>query len=258
MLRFGVLIDGGGRDELTRQLVPLGAIDWIDRADTLVGRATEGAFDVVLCGLHEANGRSVAPTLVELAAYRPSLPVILHTRLTRITLDALLAVFAPGLRLECAIRPFARLAEIVGHVLSASYRPGVSPLLLQLVLRRTPESIVHFIALGILMARERRTVEELAAWAGVSARTIDRRLQAVGWASPHVVLHSFTALDAVWLISEYRWSARRVQLVRGFPHPSSVTRLLATYAGTRPSTLAEDGGFAAAFDHVMRRLTGND
>ena len=255
MLRFGVLIDGGGRDEVTRQLAPLGAIGWFDRADALIGQATEGAFDIVLSGLHDASGRSVAPTLVELAAYRPALPVILHTRLTRATLDALLAVFAPGLRLECAVRPFARLAELVGHVLSAGYRPGVSPLLLQRILPRTPESITLFIALGILVARERRTVEELSAWAGVSARTIDRRLRRAGWASPHVVLHAFTALDAVWLMSEYGWSARRVQLVRGFPHPSSVTRLLATYAGTRPSTLAEDGGFGAALDHVMRLVS---
>ena len=256
MLRFGVLMNGGGRDEITRQLAPLGAIEWFERADALIDRATAGAFDVVLSGVHEKHGRSVAPTIVELAAHRPSLPVILHMRPTRAALDALQAVFAPGLRLECAIRPFARLSEIVGHVLSASYRPGVAPLLLQHILPRTPESITLFIAFGILVARERRTVEELSAWSGVSARTIDRRLRRAGWASAHVVLHSFTALDAVWLMSEYGWSARRVQLVRGFPHPSSVTRLLATYAGTRPSTLAEDGGFGAALDHVMRRLLG--
>jgi hypothetical protein len=49
-----------------------------------------------------------------------------------------------------------------------------------------------------------------------------------------------------------------VQTVRGFPHPSSVTRLLARYAGVRPATLREDGGFAAALEHVTRVLTSRD
>jgi hypothetical protein len=58
----------------------------------------------------------------------------------------------------------------------------------------------------------------------------------------------------VWLITEYGWSARLVQLERGLPHGSSVTRLLSRYCGTRPATLREDGGFPAALEHVERVL----
>jgi hypothetical protein len=35
-----------------------------------------------------------------------------------------------------------------------------------------------------------------------------------------------------------------------------VTRLLANYAGTQPLTLAEDGGYAAALEHVTSSLSG--
>jgi hypothetical protein len=172
----------------------------------------------------------------------------------RSALHDLLAVFALGLRMECVVQPFARFAPMVRHVLSPAYRPGVAPLLLyHFVPLATPELAV-FVALAILAARERRSVEELAAWTGVSPRTIERRLQRADWPPAFVVLHSFTALDAVWLMTEYGWSAQRVQRERGFATASSVTRLLASHAGTRPSTLAEDGGFAAALEHVMHRL----
>jgi hypothetical protein len=113
-----------------------------------------------------------------------------------------------------------------------------------------PTALRVFVALAILAAPARRGVEEVARWSGVSLRTIERRLRHARWPAARVVLQSFTALDVVWLMTEYRWSARRVQQVRAFSHPSGVTRLLATYAGTRPATLFEDGGFAAALEHV--------
>jgi hypothetical protein len=140
-------------------------------------------------------------------------------------------------------------------VLSPFYRPGVGSLLLQHFVPRAPTPVALFLAFAALSAPERRSVGELSSWTGLSSRTIDRRLRRHGWASAHVVLHAFSALDTIWLMTEYGWSARLVQRVRGFPHPSSVTRLLAAYAGTLPSTLIADGGFPAALEHVTRTLS---
>jgi hypothetical protein len=255
VLRIGVLAGAGDHDDVSRQLGPLGAVDWFTCADALVARVVESALDVVVTGLRDESGRSVAALVVELAARRPSLPVVLHTKLDRRTLDELLAVFAPGLPMECVVRPFAELAPMLHHVLSPFYRPGVAPVLLQHFVARAPASLATFLAAGALTAPERRSVEEVASWTRLSSRTIDRRLRRHGWASAHVVLRAFSALDAIWLMTEYGWSARLVQQVRRFPHPSSVTRLLATYAGTSPSTLVADGGFPAACDHVTHTLT---
>jgi DNA-binding phage protein len=250
LLKIGVLTGGDGRDDVSQQLSPLGAIEWCERVDALVDRATEGGLDAVVTGLQDEVGRSIAPTLVDLAARRPKLPVIVYARVNRDTIEKLLAVFALGLRMECVVRPFARIEPVLRHMLSPSHRPGVAPLLLHHFMPHVPMALRVFIALTILVGPARRGVEEVARWSGVSSRTIERRLRHAGWPAAHVVLRSFSALDAVWLMTEYGWSARRVQLVRAFPHPSSVTRLLARYAGSRPATLSEDGGFAAALERV--------
>ena len=254
MLRIGVLTGTGDRDDVARQLGSRGAVEWFDCADALVRRAIAGGVDVVVTGSRDAAGRSVAPSVVELAAHRPSLPVVLHTKLDMRTLDELLALFAPGLSMECVIRPFAPLTPTLHYVRSPFYRPGVGPLLLQHFVARAPAPLALFLAVGALSAPHRRSVEEVASWTRLSSRTIDRRLRGHGWAPAHVVLQAFSALDAVWLMTEYGWSARLVQQVRRFTHPSAVTRLLGSYAGTLPSTVIADGGFPAALEHVTRRL----
>jgi hypothetical protein len=256
--RIGVLPGGGGRVDVSRQLGAVGVVEWFEHAEALTARVREGALHAVVTGLRDERGRSIAATLVELAAFRPTLPVVLHARISRPALEELCAVYAPGLRMECAIRPFGRLEPVLRHMLSQEYRPGVAPLLLQHFMPRMPEAVALFVALAILTAPARHSVEELATWSGVTPRTIDRRLRRAGMALPHVVVQSFAALDAIWLMTEYGWSAQRVQQVRAFPHASRVTRLLASYAGTRPSTLMEDGGFTAALEHVTRELLPGD
>jgi hypothetical protein len=258
VLQIGVLAGGGGRVDVSRQLAAVGAVEWFERAEALTARAREGGLDAVVTGLRDEHGRSVAATLIELAAFRPTLPVVLHVRISRAALIELLAVSAPGLRMECVVRPFGRLEPALRHMLSPDYRPGVAPALLHHFMPRVPDTVALFVALAILAAPARRSVEELAAWSGVTPRTVDRRLRRAGMARPHVVVQSFAALDAIWLMTEYGWSAQRVQQVRAFPHASGVTRLLASYAGTRPSTLMEDGGFTAALEHVTRELLPED
>jgi hypothetical protein len=117
-----------------------------------------------------------------------------------------------------------------------------------------PSALAVFVMLAILEAPARRSVAELAAWSRSSVRTIERHLRREQWPAARVVAHSFSALDAVWLMTEYGWSARRVQEVRGFSHASGVTRLLSTYAGTKPASLIADGGFPVALEHVSRIL----
>jgi hypothetical protein len=251
---IGVLAGAGGRDDVSRQLAPLGVVAWYERAEALVERARAGAVDAVVTGFDDASGRSVAPTIVALAACCAALPIIVHGRVDGATLHKLLAAFVPGLRMHCAVQPFQRLAPALRHVLSPAFRPSVTPVLLQRFVPRAPAALRVFVALAALVASTRRGVEEIAGWNGVSSRTIERRLHRERWPAAHVVLQSFVALDAVWLMTEYGWSARHVREVRGFPHESSVTRLLTRYAGVRPATLREEGGFEAALAHVERVL----
>lgn len=253
-MRIAVLSGAGGRHELSRQLAPIGELTWCDRGESLVAEVRDGGLDAIVLGASDERGRSVAPIVVDIADAQPSLPVVIHTRIDRAAIDGLLGIMTLGLRMECAVRPFARLERVVRFVLAGNYRPGVAPLLLHHFMPHVPPTLALFVALAILEAPARRSVAELAEWGRSSTRTVERHLRREGWPAAHVVAQSFTALDAVWLMTEYGWSAQRVQAARGFSHPSGVTRLLSTYAGTKPATLIADGGFPAALEHVSRVL----
>lgn len=243
------------RDQLGRDFAAVGGVEWYDAASAAVERVRRGGVDVVLCGLEDEAGRSIIATVVALAAAAPAVPVILSARVNRATMHKWLAVVATGLRLEPVIEPYQRLEPVVRRVIEPGFRPGVSAVLLQQFVPDAPTTLQVFVALAALGAPMRHSVERIALWSGVTPRTIERRLRRARWPSARTVLQSFTALDAVWLMTEYGWSARRVQQVRRFPHESSVTRLLARYVGLRPATLREAGGFPEALAHVASIVT---
>jgi hypothetical protein len=253
--RIAVLGPIDGREDVVRELEPSAALEWYQRPDALVDHVPIRPMDAVILGLQDETGSSIVATVVEIAARRPSLPVVIYDRIDGATLRSVLAIFGVGLRMECAPRPHEGLATVLRRVTSPNYRPSVVPLLLYHFVGPAPKPLQLFLALAALSVPERRGVDEISRWCGVSLRTIERRLASARWPTARVVLHSFIALDAVWLMSEYGWSARRVHTVRGFAHASSVTRLLARYVGLRPSSLREDGGFPAALEYVTRALS---
>ena len=253
---IAALVPGGSaRDDVARELTGVATIDWARDAAALVQRVAAGGVDAVVAGVEDERGASLAPTVAALAAEAPAVPVVVHAPMNGAALRKLLAVLTPGLRMACAVQPHERLEPVVRRVLSPDYRPPAGPVLLQHFVPLAPTRLRVFVALAAVAPPARRGVAAVAAWAGVSTRTIERRLARAGWPPARTVVQSFAALDAVWLMAEYGWSARRVQQVRRLPHESSVTRLLSRYCGSRPATLREDGGFSAALEHVTRALT---
>jgi hypothetical protein len=260
VVTIAALIAAGWRDDLSRELAPVGGVEWCDGANALVARASAPDVDVVVTsfdGFGDGHTQSVAPAVVAISARRPKLPIVLYDRIDGGTLPKLLALFTTGLRMTCAVHPHESLAPVVRHVLSPSFLPPVTPVLLQRFVPYAPAGLALFVAMAALVAHSHRAVAEVARWNGTSPRTIERRLSRAGWRGAHVVLQSFAALDAVWLMTEYGWSAHHVQEVRGFSHGSAVTRLLVRYAGVHPGTLREDGGFAAALEHVTEALSAD-
>ncbi|MDB4917218.1 MAG: Helix-turn-helix, AraC protein [Gemmatimonadetes bacterium] len=254
VLRIGALRVRGGSNDLAPVLAPLGTLEWHAHADALAARVASHALDAVIVPLADESGRSLGSTIATIAGLAPQVSIIVRDQLNGTTVSQLMAVFTTGLRMEFAVRPYQALDALLVRMQSDTYRPGVAPVLLQRFVPVASASLKVFVALAAITAPERRSVEEISAWCGVSTRTIERRLLRAQWPPAHVILQSCSALDAVWLMSEYSWSARRVKNVRSFSHASSVTRLLKVYCGMLPSTLRESGGFPAALEHVARAL----
>jgi hypothetical protein len=259
MPTVGALVrDYATQDSVARQLRRVADVQFVDSANALVRIGVEGAVGAVIAELGDETGRSVAPTVVELTARAPSLPIVLYDVLNRPAIDRLSEILVPGLRIEFVLRDVEPLGTTVRQALGAALPPTVAPILLERFLPLAPPSLHVFIAVAALKAPSGRSLEHLAQWSGVTRRTLARRLATAGWQPPSVVLQTFRALDAVWLMTVFRRSARRVQELRGLGSPSSVGRLMRRYLGLAPLELRDAGGFAAALDIAERAIVGTN
>lgn len=254
MPKVGALVhDFAAQESVARQLARVAEVEFVDSAAELTRVVVERAVGAVITELSDEAGRSVAPMVVELVARAPALPIVLYDVLNRPAIDRLGEILVPGLRMEFVLRDLEPLGTTVRRALGSALPPTVAPLLLDRFLPLAPLSLRVFIAVAALKAPSGRSLEHLAQWSGITRRTLARRLAAAGWEPPSVVLQTFRALDAVWLMTGGR-SARRVQELRGFGGPSSVGRLMRRYLGLAPLELRDAGGFAAALDIAERGI----
>lgn len=259
MATVGALVrDFATQESVTRQLSRVAEVEFVDSAAQLTRAVFERGVGAVITELRDEAGRSVAPLIVELVARAPALPIVLYDVLNRPAIERLGEILVPGLRMEFVLRDLEPLGTTVRRALGSALQPTVAPILLERFLPLAPPSLHVFIAVAALKAPSGRSLEHLAQWSGITRRTLARRLAAAGWESPSVVLQTFRALDAVWLMTVGGRSARRVQELRGLGGPSSVGRLMRRYLGLAPLELRDAGGFAAALDIAERAIVGND
>jgi hypothetical protein len=259
MPTVGALVrDFATQDAVARQLARVADVRFVNTAAALVQVGVEDGVGAVITELSDEAGRSVAPMVVELTARVPTLPILLYDVLNRPAIDRLQEILVPGLHTEFVLRDVEPLGTTVRRALAGALPPTVAPILIERFLPLAPTSLHVFIAVAALKAPSGRGLEHLAQWSGVARRTLARRLAAASWQPPSVVLQTFRALDAVWLMTVSGRSARRVRELRDLGGPSSVGRLLRRYLGLAPLELRDAGGFAAALDIAQHAIIGND
>src|SRR5580704_3178273 len=243
MPTVGALVrDFATQDAVARQLSRVADVRFVDSAAALVQMGVDGGVGAVITELSDEAGRSVAPMVVELTARAPSLPIVLYDVLNRPAIDRLQEILVPGLRTEFVLRDVEPLGTTVRQALAGALPPTVAPILIERFVPLAPLSLHVFIAVAALKAPSGRSLEHLAQWSGVARRTLARRLVAANWQPPSVVLQTFRALDAVWLMTVCGRSARRVRELRDLGGPSSIGRLLRRYLGLAPLELRDAGG----------------
>jgi hypothetical protein len=253
---IGALVgEGSIRDEITRQLAPVGDIEFCASAAVAVEAAAAGRIDLLLTALCDDRGDPIARAIPALSVRAPRVPVLVYDQITRSTVGLLRATLVPGLRMDCVVRPFEPLAPIVRQMLAATLPPLVAPILIQRLVPLAPLSLGPFVTIAALKAPSRRGLDQLARWSGVTPRTIERRLVRARWAPEHVLLQACRALDVLWLMTEYGWSVKRVQHARGLSFASAITRLTQRYAGATPRDVREGIDFRVVLGDVVRRIT---
>jgi hypothetical protein len=250
-----VMRAGADRGAIGQQLALVAVVRFLDSVDALDAAITDGAIHVVVTDVDAWRGRMAALRAGATRSRPLGAPLIIYDSAERLTIDALPALIIPGMPSEFVVCPVEPLLPAVRRAIADDLPPSVGPVILRRLLPLAPVSLRVFLSLAVLKATTGRGVDQLARWSRISPRTVERRLARAGWETAQVVLQTVRALDAVWLMSEHQWAARRIQRVREFAHSSSITRLMQRYLGDlTPAGVREGSGFDSALDFACRAL----
>lgn len=252
----GVVLRGSGdRSVIGEQLAYVTVLRYLDSMDALGEAMASGPIDVVVTDAGTLRAGIAGCRQRVAGGGWGGVPVVVYDRADRLTIDALPALMVPGLRIEFVVRPAEPLLPALRRVMAGGQPSSAVPVILRRLLPLAPSPLRVFLAIAVLKATSGRGVDQLARWSRVSPRTVERRLVRSGWATARVVLQTVRALDAVWLMSEHGWPARRIQRLRHFAHSSSITRLMQRYlGGLTPAGVREGAGFETALEYACNAL----
>ena len=254
-LRVGVVLRApSDRSAIGQQLAYVAIVRYLEAADAF-GNEAARTTDIVVTdaeSLRDGIGRMRQNGA---ASRQFPLPVVVYDRADRLAVDALPALMVPGLRVEFVVRPTEPLVPTLRQAMTRGEPTEAAPIILRRLLPLAPLPLRVFVAIAVLKATSGRGVDQLARWSRLSPRTLERRLVRAGWATAHVVLQTVRALDAVWLMAEHEWPARRIQRFRKFAHASSITRLMQRHLGLTPAGVREGARFDAALEYACDVLT---
>jgi hypothetical protein len=252
----GVVLRGGGdRSVIGEQLAHATVLRYLDSMDAVGEAMVGGPIDVVVADADALRAGIVGWRQRAAGSGLGRVPIVVYDRADRLTIDALPALMVPGLRIEFVVRPAEPLPPALRRVMTGGQPSSAVPVILRRLLPLAPSPLRVFLAIAVLKATSGRGVDQLARWSRVSPRTVERRLVRSGWATARVVLQTVRALDAVWLMSEHGWPARRIQRLRHFAHASSITRLMQQYlGGLTPARVREGAEFETALEYACNAL----
>ena len=251
MPTVAVMVVGSAVQDLAReQIGEMAGIRFCVTRDSLVRLASEAGIDAVIADVRDAAGASVMPAFAEIHRHTPRLPLILFCLPTPQALRDLPSFIAvtPGLNL--VLRNCEHLGLALRPILRAARVPGAGETLARHLVPLVPGPFRPFLLVSALKASPGLTVGTAAVWSCVPRRTLERSLHRARLPSASVLLGSCTALHAAWWLDVQGWPAKQVVTDMGFPHASSIVRLLRRYFGCTMGSLRDVGGF----QELLRRF----
>jgi hypothetical protein len=215
-----------------------------------------GGVDAVITDLWDASGAGVLPAVAAIRRESPNVPIVLQFVATPAALRDISDLIAAGRGLSVAMRNYEHLGLLLRRLLHPPRVASAAETLARHIVPVVPVPLRPFFVVTALKASPRLPVATAVAWSGIARRTLERTLRRAKLPGAGAVLGSCTALHAAWWLDVQGWSAKQVVTEMGFPHPSSVTRVLYRYFRCTVRSLRDEGGFQELLYRFETMLLG--
>lgn len=226
------------------------------RVDELVRRGAEPEVSVVVAEPYDVDGIGVGDTLNTIADTAAAPEIVLLFRLTDHASLQVMAVSESGADVRFALRGRSDITDTI----AAARRDAFGQRPQRALVRRTLPFIAHplrssFIGWALL-AGDRVLVSEVARLAGVSIRTLEHRLSAVGYPPARTVAAWYRVLYVAWLLDVEGWSLK--QLVGagddGLRARRALGNLVKRHTGRTVASLGSPGSFTVLLRQFLDQL----
>jgi hypothetical protein len=251
MPTVAVMVVGSAvQDQARDEIGNAAAIRFCQTRESLVALATESRLDAVIADVRDAAGASMMGAFADIHRRLPRLPLVLFCPPTPETLRDLPSFIAvtPGLNL--VLRNCEHLGLALRPLLRSARAPSAGETLARHLVPLVSWPFRPFLLVSALKASPGLKVGTAAAWSGVPRRRLERSLLRAQLPSASILIGSCTALHAAWWLDVQGWPAKQVVTEMGFPHASSIVRLLRRYCRCTIGSLRDAGGF----QELLRRF----
>jgi GNAT superfamily N-acetyltransferase len=221
-----------------------------------LGERAAGGVDAVVTDLWDASGAGVLPAVAAIRREAPNLPIVLHFAPTPAALREVPDIIAAGRGLSVVLRNHEHLGLALRALLNPPRVASAAETLARHIVPVVPVPFRPFFLVTALKASPRLPVRTAVAWSGIGRRTLERALRRAKLPGAGPALGFCTALHAAWWLDIQGWSAKQVVIEMGFPHPSSVTRVLHRYFRCTVRSLQDEGGFQELLYRFETMLLG--
>lgn len=226
-----------------------------ERPSELLALAENGLTECVVLDMRDPWGVSTLPTVRELAAQYPSIPVLLYWTVTSLTSREMLEFAKAGVS-ELLLRDVDDVRGSLQDALRAAVDRRSALAVYDEIAPLVPANVAAMIRFCLENARRALTVEDVAAGLNVHRKTLVDRLKAAGLPAPSAVIAWCRLLVSARMLEDPGRSVEQVALLLDFPSGTSMRNMVKRYTGLRTTEVRENGGLRCILHAFKRELQG--
>jgi AraC-like DNA-binding protein len=223
-----------------------------------VRAARDETAQALVCELGSGSAADVRGLLNELARRRSPMPAVVRFDLSRAGIRELLALPPRLANVRLSLRGFDDVVEDLAGELSTNRVPTAYLPIVEQLAPAAPSAIRDIVIGAIFVGRRRRSVAALADVCGVSRRTLEGRLSAVGDLGARALLGWMLALHAAWDLDVLSRTVKRAAVEAGFENRAAFSNYLKRHTAMSPLQLSRGRGFATLLAQCASTVAGND
>ena len=208
----------------------------------LASLVAAGTVDAIVADLETARHTSIWPTVQAIIDPHPTIPILLWLSLTGKDMRDLVAIAGEIKPDAVIIRELDDVTSIIVNAIRQAREGSATRTIVRTIERIAPESVRAMLVFAARHAEQPLSVHAMAARAGISQRTLFKRLRDAGLPPARQLIHWLRLLHVAARLDVPKATVEQVVDSMRFASSSTLRHLMKRMTGLTPRQLRDAGG----------------